>query len=446
MGAKEKKICACPLCHSRYRVPEALKGKTVSCKKCGSSFKVFFEVAGDQEESPQETAVVQEVSEKPTHEREEAPKGIEEQEVSDKAFDLTVSEDKLEAYICPRGKVPLEISLGDIKELLAMRGIQYGIVDDTVITEYLKNRPIRKKPWKIAEGKAPGPARNDEVKYYFDTDSLKIGTLKDGGIVDFKDRGEIPHAKKGDLIAEKIPGVDGTGGMDVFGLIFPAPKAKNIKLRCGKGAEKSEDGLKVFAKLDGRPEISAHGKLFVLPELKISGDVGLDTGHIEFDGNIDVHGSVQDGFRVRGGKLSAKEILKAEIDIAGDIVVLGGIIGARIKTGGSVRAKHVNASDIEALGDVVVENELLNSRIESSGACLVKGGTILSSSISARKGIEANEIGSDTSKPCTLAVAFDERVINEVDKIKEELNSLRSQLECWNVGILEYWVKRNEDN
>ena len=27
-----------------------------------------------------------------------------------------------------------------------------------------------------------------------------------------------------------------------------------------------------------------------------------------------------------------------------------------------------------------------------------------------------------------------------------ELNSLRSQLECWNVGILEYWVKRNEDN
>ncbi len=343
------------------------------------------------------------------------------QKVSDGAFNLTVSEDKVEAHICPRGQVPVEISLGDIKELLAMKGIKYGVVDDTVITEYLKNRPIRKEPWKIAEGKAPEPARDAKVKYYFDTDPSKIGTLKEGGVIDFKERGEIPHVRKGDLIAEKIPGMEGKPGIDVFGNPVPAPKPKDIKLRCGKGAETSEDGLKVFAKLDGRPEISAGGKLFVLPELEISGDVGLETGNIDFAGNIEVHGSVQDGFRIRGGRLSAKEILKAEIDIAGDVVVLGGIIGARIKTSGNVRAKHVNASDIDAMGDVMVENELLNSKIESSGACLVKRGKILSSSIAAKKGIEANEIGSDTSNPCTLVVGLDERTRNEVDKIKEQI-------------------------
>ena len=108
---------------------------------------------------------------------------------------MTVSEDKLEAYICPGGPVPDEISFSDIKELVAMKGIKCGIVDDTVITEYLKNRPIWKKPWKIAEGKAPEPARDAEVKYYFDTDPSKIGTLKKGGIIDFKERGEIPQLK-----------------------------------------------------------------------------------------------------------------------------------------------------------------------------------------------------------------------------------------------------------
>ncbi|MBW2330535.1 MAG: hypothetical protein JRF30_06320 [Deltaproteobacteria bacterium] len=64
---------------------------------------------------------MQEVFEEPSHERdgrEEAPKGIEEQKVSDTAFDLTVSEDKLEAYICPGGPVPDEISFSDITDLV----------------------------------------------------------------------------------------------------------------------------------------------------------------------------------------------------------------------------------------------------------------------------------------------------------------------------------------
>ncbi|MBW1676572.1 MAG: DUF342 domain-containing protein [Deltaproteobacteria bacterium] len=156
---------------------------------------------------------MKEAVQEPTRERdgrEEAGKRIEEQKVSDSAFSLTVSQHKLEAHICPRGQVPVEISLDDIKGLLAIKGIKYGVVDDTGITEYLKNRPIRKEPWKIAEGKAPEPARDAKVKYYFDTDPSKIGTLKNGGIIDFKERGEIPQVKEGDLIAEKIPGMDGT--------------------------------------------------------------------------------------------------------------------------------------------------------------------------------------------------------------------------------------------
>ena len=148
------KICTCPSCNYRHRDPEALEGKIVSCKKCGLRFKISFKPAGDQKKSLQKSAVMKEAVQEPTHERderEEVPKGIEEQKVSDTTFNLTDSEHKLEAHICPREQVPVEISLGDIKELLAMKGIKYGIVDDTVITEYLKNRPIRKKPWKIAE-------------------------------------------------------------------------------------------------------------------------------------------------------------------------------------------------------------------------------------------------------------------------------------------------------
>lgn len=429
MNKDKKKICACPSCHSRYRVHEALKGKIVSCKKCGTKFKLSFKAAIGQKESPQKTAI----PEKQTTEEDEKTEVATEAE-KDKAhdtwFDLSLSEDKTEAYISPRGDVPDEISLDDIKELLARKGIKYGILDDALITEYLKNRPIQKEPWKIAEGQTPEPAKDSKIKYFFDTDTLKIGMLKEGGSIDFKDSGEISQVKKGDLIAEKIPCIDGTPGIDVFGEYIPSPRLKDMKLRCGKGAERAaKDELKVFANLDGRPQISAYGRLFVLPELKISEDVGPKTGHIDFDGNIEVHGSVRDGFRVRGLRLTVNEILKAEIDIDGDITVLGGIIGARIKTSGNIRAIYVRGSEIEALGDVVVENELFDSKIESSGACLIKGGKIRSSWISAKKGIEANEIGSARSSPCTLVVGFDERVKNEVNKIKEQITLKREEQE-----------------
>ncbi len=340
---------------------------------------------------------------------------------ADSGFDLTVSEDKVEAYICLKGDFPSKVTLDDIKELLEKEGIKYGVVDDILITEYLAAEPIEKKPWKVAEGKAPEAGQDPEIKCHFDTDPLKIGILKESGRIDYKDRGIIPQVKKGDLIAEKIPGTDGTTGIDIYGQTIPFPKPRDIKLLCGKGAEKSDDGLKISAKIDGRPELLDDGKLSVFPDLQISGDVGLETGHVDFDGNIEVRGSVQDGFRVRGESLWAEEILKAEVDIAGDIVVSGGIIGARIKAGGKLSAKHIHTSSVEAVGSIEVEKGVYDSKIEANGTCNVEYGKIISSSISAMKGVIAKEIGSAASSPCTLTVGVDNMVKDQVKNINDQI-------------------------
>ena len=41
----------CPSCECRYRTPEAFLGRKVSCKSCGNSFKVDFEVENKEKES-----------------------------------------------------------------------------------------------------------------------------------------------------------------------------------------------------------------------------------------------------------------------------------------------------------------------------------------------------------------------------------------------------------
>ncbi|RZB35898.1 MAG: hypothetical protein SRB2_02696 [Desulfobacteraceae bacterium Eth-SRB2] len=110
---------------------------------------------------------------------------------------------------------------------------------------------------KIAEGKPPESGKDEHIKYYFETDSLKVGAIKEGGAIDFKDRGDVPNVKEGDLLVEKIPVVEGKAGKDVYGSPIPPQKPNDIKLKNGKGTKISDDRIKIIAKIDGIPEISA---------------------------------------------------------------------------------------------------------------------------------------------------------------------------------------------
>ena len=347
----------------------------------------------------------------------------------DGKFELSFSEDRLNAFILPKEKVAESLTVNNIKDFLASKGVKYGIVNDTLIEEYLDNENGHQKSLKIATGEPTKPGKGAKIKYYFETDPLKIGTIKEGAVFDFKGIEDIVPVKKGDLIADRIPAEPGEPGMDVYGHPIPAPEPDDKKLRFGKGTTVSEDGLKIFAAIDGVPRISVQGRVSVLPQLEISGDVGLKTGHVDFEGDIHVAGSIQNGYCVKGHSLLAEEILKAEVEMAGDIVVAGGIIGSTINSGGNIRAIYVREADIKAFGDVIVKKGIRDSQIETSGACIIKGGTILSSTITAKKGIWAAQIGSDISKPCTLAVGVDVRVSNEVDKLMALIPAKQAEID-----------------
>ena len=343
-------------------------------------------------------------------------------------FELSVSEDKQRAFILPKAEVADALTVEDVKGFLERNEIIYGIVEDTQIEEYLGDINSHKEPWKIAEGKLANPGQDARIKYYFETDPLKIGKAKNGVVIDFEDRGTIFQVKTDDLLVEKIPPVEGTPGKDVYGNYTDAPQSKDIKLQCGKGTTLSEDGIKIMAATDGVPKTSVHGKVHVLSQREIRGDVDKNTGHVDFDGEINVTGSIRSGYRVRGHSLFADTILGAEVDMIGDIIVSGGITKAVVRTEGHLRARFVRGADIKTFGDVVVEKGIRDSEIETSGACIVKGGIVLSSKITAKQGIWAGQIGSEVSKPCGLMVGVDVRAENEIDKINSHIPSRKQDL------------------
>jgi uncharacterized protein len=343
-----------------------------------------------------------------------------------KGLEITVSEDSLSAYISFKGNDADLPGVTEIKAALAARGICHGVVDESTLESFLTGEQ-GKGSFKAAQGVGSVEGGEATIRYLFNTDPLRVGEIKEGGNIDFRDRGPVPQVKKGDLLAEKVRPEDGVPGIDVFGKELSPPVKKDVHLRSGKGTRISEDRTKLYADAEGRPELRADGKIYVFGDLEVDGNVDLKTGHLDFQGNIVVSGSVQDGFKVKAGSLTANEILKAEVETTGDVAVFGGIIGARIRCGGHVRARYIHDSMIEALGDVVVEKEILDSKIETSGLCSVKKGHILSCQIQAKKGIEAAQVGSDSSRQCILVVGTNERARNEIERLKGSISSSKQE-------------------
>ena len=361
-------------------------------------------------------------------EKPEEPAAAEPQKSSQAVpFDLRVSDDKLGVFVHAVGGDASGIALEAIKEQLQALGIKHNKLSDEQIVKNLKAELPQSGRWRVAQGTPPKPGRDEKIKYHFETDPPKVGTEKDGGAIDFKDRGAIPYMKQGELVAERIPGVEGMPGMDVCGEPVPAPKIQKVKFLAGRGIEKSEDNRTFFAKVDGRPSLSLDGRIGVRPELSISGDIGYDTGHVDFEGHIDVSGAIQDGFNVKARGLRVTEILKANVEVSGDIVVNGGIIGSNIRTKGNLQAKYARSATIEALGDVVIRKEIYDCNIRTSSACIVENGKIISSRISAKKGVRSVDIGTDGSNPCKLIVGIDEVTDKEIELIKEKMAEWEEQ-------------------
>lgn len=362
-------------------------------------------------------------------EQADLPEGINAQPVEDFGVVLTVSEDKLSAYMSLSGESFTGVTLNDVLSALEREGIKFGVIDNELIKTYLESEPVPDEPFRIAEGKAPISGKDSEIKYNFETDPLNIGSLRKDGTIDWKDRGALPQVRQGDLLAEKIHGTAGTPGTDIYGMIIPVALPRDVKLKCGKGVEKSEDGDRVFSKLAGIPSVFADGSLNVFPEINIQGDIGLETGHVDFDGHIEVAGAVQSGYRVQGKSLRARKLHNAEVLIDEDIIVLGGIYDTEIKCKGKLKAGHIHSSTVDVIGDLVVENEIYGSRIETNGRCMVGGGTIISSEISARKGIVVRNIGTEASGPSILEVGVDRKLHSRIKEIKQQIKKINHQEE-----------------
>ena len=182
-----------------------------------------------------------------------------------------------------------------------------------------------------------------------------------------------------------------------------------------------------MAKINGTPKLGSDGKVTVFGMLPIDGDIGVETGHINFDGYIEASGGVTSGYSVKGRGLRIAGIQDADVEVDEDLNCIGGIYGSTINVGGNLKAGHIHNCTIKVLGDLVVKKEIYDSTIEINGRCLIGEGKIIASRIDAKKGVYAKTVGSDASSPCSLTVGIDRKYQKDMALYEEELGELKRQ-------------------
>lgn len=308
----------------------------------------------------------------------------------------------------------------------------------TWISSASENTP----PFQVAQGLDPVFSEDAVIKYHFPIDFRHAGKVNEDGSINFRERGEIPFAPKNTFLAAKIHPEQGKPGIDVMGNEILVKDPVDRTFEAGPGTKLSEDGNKIYAQIEGQPHVDAMGTITVCPELIIKGDLGFETGDILFEGNVIVDGTVKQGFKVKGASLTAREIEGAEIDLTGDLNVSLGIVDAElINVKGSVQAKFIHNSKINAFGDLIVQREIMDSCIRLSGSCINTSGVIIASEISANMGVDAGNIGTDTSGPSRLTVGVDEHTnvlvakidtkkrihFEAADQLKKEISDLEKE-------------------
>lgn len=347
----------------------------------------------------------------------------------DDHFVLTVSEDRMTASLAVK-KVfqPGRIPAADVLKYLKRRNVCAGLTEKKVIKEWLNSVRPDGDSLVVAKGRPPAPGKNGRITWHFPVNHSVPGRMGYDGTMDFRDKGETPFVEKDALLAEKTSAVEGADGVDVYSVKIPAVETVDPEIKQGPGTRLSEDGKAIFSAIDGKPCVDNEGRIRVNESLVIDEDVDFTTGHIHFDGDIVVKGTIRSGFEVKGVNLTAGAVEGARIELSGDLKVANGIVDTQIRTVGNIHTRFINKCEIFGFGDFIVQNEIVDSNLLLGGHCLIPSGSIVTASISARRGIDAKNIGSRYSQQPSLRIGIDDHAAHMIKEVEADLEESRKKL------------------
>lgn len=349
-------------------------------------------------------------------------------EIFNRTAKLTVSEDFMTVRVYPVSDGFEQSMLNSMEPVLRKAGIEVGILSAP--------RPMDDH-WIVAMGVEPVPGVNGSIE--MQVSGSRSGTVrgKTGGkaAVDPRDMNILVNARKGDVIARKIPPTRGVPGRNVFGEEIPARPGKWTAFHTGEGVEIVDREMNLRAAVSGKIHVDGD-VISVLDEWELK-NVDISTGHVKFFGSLlTVKGSVLGGCRVsvKGDLVIEGNIEdEATVEAGGNIEVKGLIRAGNtvVHAGANLNCSSVEYAEVNARGNICVEDYLLDAVCRagrdvtvSAGKGLVAGGSVFLGG-----SFNCKVIGTQAHVPTMIHAGFNPQIKETHDNCVAELEDYAKKRE-----------------
>lgn len=224
-------------------------------------------------------------------------------------------------------KNPEPFSTLELRQILKENGVIFGIKEETL--EKLREGCV--KEILVAEGEIPIKDKQSELKLFFTPTQMFFPDSNSDEKIDYKNLFRISNVSKGDKIAEIIPEVIGTDGIDVCGNIVEREYVRKIPINIKNGCIVEENNI--IATINGKAHVL--NRNISVNHVHTVESVNMESCNINFYGDIEVYNSVDDNMSVSaGGSLDVSEnINTSNVVTGGEINILGNALNSKILAG-----------------------------------------------------------------------------------------------------------------
>ncbi len=313
--------------------------------------------------------------------------------------EIVISQDKMSAKMkLSRNDSGNEWSMKELIELIRSKNVKASLREDA-IADVIENE-IYDVYIEISKGKEPVQGKDGYYIYHVDTPAEEHGpkVLEDGSV-------EYVHTVKhtvvdeGCLLAEYVSPTNGEYGYTVENAMLTPKRGKDLPKLKGKGFYIEDN--KYYAACHGKVELTERG-FRVTNLLEVNGNVDINYGHIEFDGDLYVNGDVKSGMTIKvSGNVEIKgHVGNCVIEAGKNITVQNGMQGkfyGKLIAGGDIYCKFFENSEAVAKGNIMVRS-VMNSQLQAEGKVTVEGkdAVVLGGSLHAIQGMELTEVGNES--------------------------------------------------
>lgn len=345
-----------------------------------------------------------------------------------------VSSDRLAAWLMvfpPTGQ-GRELDRGMLDNALAENRISYGV--DTELLDRLPQDPGRYfHLFYAAKGTPVTHGKDGYIEDFYSRSVQQKFVADEHDRVDYFNLNLFQNIEKGTVICQAIPPVKGIPGRTIYNEEIPCKDGKEAALPKGQNTVVSEDGTKLCASLSGRVEFS--GRSFhVKTVLDINGNVDLSTGHINYMGDVHIHGDVCSGFSVRAvGDVTIDGVVEAgEIEAGGDLRVAKGILGDSrvvIRSRRNLYAKYIENCIVHVRKNLAADY-LANCDVYCDGdiQAVTGRGILLGGKIRAARNITAKTVGSRSENHTTIFLGGQPCADFERESLQQNIHELKEAL------------------